>query len=109
MELGLTYMRKDEFTTAKTWLERARKDYTGYLLETLVHFRVHCALRTIKTKEREALLTEFPDQSLPSSECDSLEVGTDVTKSPSTFTEMARQYQLDRNGKEEGAQELLGL
>lgn len=108
MELGLTHIRKEEYMVAKSWLERARKEYTGYLLETLVHFRVHCALRTIKSKEREAQLTEFPDQSL-GSECDSLEVTADVTKNPSTFTEMARQYQLDRNGKEEGAQELLGL
>ena len=109
MELGLTHMRKDDYPAAKTWLERARKEYTGYLLETLVHFRVHCALRTIKVKEREALLNEFPDLSLSSSECESLEVGVDVSKSPTSFTEMARQYQLDRNGKDEGAQELLGL
>lgn len=105
-------MRKEEYSMAKIWLERARKEYTGYLLETLVHFRVHCALRTIKTKEREAQLTEFPDRSLSSSINEStdssLEVGTDVTKS-NLFSDMARQYQLERNGKEEGAQELLGL
>jgi hypothetical protein len=52
MELGLTLMRRGEDTLAREWLEKSRKQYTGYLLETLVHFRVHCALRSIRTKEK---------------------------------------------------------
>ena len=50
MELGLTHLSLDELSEARLWLDRARTDYTGYLLETIVHFRVHCAMRTIKSK-----------------------------------------------------------
>ena len=50
MELGLTHLSVEEFAEARLWLDRARRDYTGYLLETIVHFRVHCAMRTIKSK-----------------------------------------------------------
>ncbi|CAG2106204.1 unnamed protein product [Medioppia subpectinata] len=50
MELGLTYLSIDDLCEARVWLNRARNDYTGYLLETIVHFRVHCAMRVIKSK-----------------------------------------------------------
>ncbi|CAG2175151.1 unnamed protein product [Oppiella nova] len=50
MELGLTYLSVNELSEARVWLDRARHDYTGYLLETIVHFRVHCAMRVIKSK-----------------------------------------------------------
>lgn len=53
MELGLTFVRLGQFRTAHEWLEKARKSYTGYLLETMVHFRVHCAMRNIKIMEQE--------------------------------------------------------
>ncbi|XP_074593365.1 tetratricopeptide repeat protein 39B-like isoform X2 [Brevipalpus obovatus] len=53
MELGLTFVRLGQFRTAHEWLEKSRKNYTGYLLETMVHFRVHCALRNIKIMEQE--------------------------------------------------------
>lgn len=52
MELGLTHLSVDELSEARLWLDRARRDYTGYLLETIVHFRVHCAMRTIKAKQQ---------------------------------------------------------
>ena len=50
MELGLTHLVLDNLTEARYWLEKAKKDYSGYLLETIVHFRVHTATRIIRTK-----------------------------------------------------------
>jgi tetratricopeptide (TPR) repeat protein len=50
-ELGLSYAKAEKFDDAKTWLERARTDYTGFLIESMVHLRVHGALHTIKKLE----------------------------------------------------------
>lgn len=41
METGLTYIKLNEFELANYWFEKAKSDYKGYLLETLLHFRVH--------------------------------------------------------------------
>ena len=60
MELGLTHLSLNEMSEARLWLDRARRDYTGYLLETIVHFRVHCAMRIIKAK---ALVSASNDNS----------------------------------------------
>lgn len=56
LELGLILMNTGALQDAKQWLERARRDYTGYLLETIVHFRVHCAMRNLRaaTKKKDA-------------------------------------------------------
>lgn len=55
MELGLTHLSMDNFAESKYWLEKAKRDYSGYLLETIVHFRVHCAMRIIRSKQAELL------------------------------------------------------
>jgi hypothetical protein len=42
---------------AKQYLEKATKDYTGYQLETVVHFRSHCGLQAIKNEKIRAKST----------------------------------------------------
>ena len=51
-ELGLTFINVQNYSEAKRWLERARDHYTGFLVESLVHLRIHGAL----SKLREILL-----------------------------------------------------
>lgn len=53
MEMGLTYIKLNEFELANYWFEKAKKDYNGYLLETLLHFRVHCGQRLIKKAKKK--------------------------------------------------------
>ena len=47
MELGLTFLDIGNLTDAKTWLEKARDEYTGFLVETQVHFRIHGAIQKL--------------------------------------------------------------
>ena len=61
MELGLTHLSLDELSDARLWLDRARRDYSGYLLETIVHFRVHCAMRSIKAKANQLTILASED------------------------------------------------
>lgn len=44
-------MKVDQLEDAKLWLEKARDNYTGFLIESMVHLRVHGALQTIKKLE----------------------------------------------------------
>ena len=46
MELGLNYMRAGAFTEARQWFDEC-KTYSSYALETIVHFRIHTAIRTM--------------------------------------------------------------
>lgn len=47
-ELGFSYMQAGNITDAKYWLEKARTDYTGFLIESMVHLKVHACLVSIK-------------------------------------------------------------
>lgn len=53
MELGLTHLRANELDQANVWFEKAKRDYSGYLLEMMVHFRVHCGQRALKHIQRK--------------------------------------------------------
>lgn len=133
MELGLTCAMDKDYTTAKQWLEKARKDYTGYLYETIVHFRVHCALRGIKAKEKlllqqqqqqQQVNNQSEGQSLPNirsneSVSNQKEIvdgklfptSTQQTAPPSanSFSEMAKAMQANRSSTEDAMDRLLGL
>jgi len=52
LEIGLTKIGLNCESEAKYWLKRAKKEYSGYLLETIIHFRVHTALQSIKTNDK---------------------------------------------------------
>ena len=51
-ELGMTYKAMGSLDEAKEWLTKARDSYTGFLIETLVHLRIHGALGKIKDSEK---------------------------------------------------------
>ncbi|KAK8767717.1 hypothetical protein V5799_005500 [Amblyomma americanum] len=48
-ELGFLSMQQQQYTKAKEWLDQARNNYRDYLLESLVHFRIHSALKTLRS------------------------------------------------------------
>ena len=58
MELGLTCLRTNELEEANVWFEKAKRDYSGYLIEMMVHFRVHCGQRVLKHIQRKMLAAE---------------------------------------------------
>ena len=47
-ELGMTYLDLHMYKDAKEWLETARDNYTGFLIESLVHLRIHGAMAQLK-------------------------------------------------------------
>lgn len=53
MELALLKLTKGNFEESKRWIKLARNNYTGYLLETMVHFRLHAASRIIRIEEQQ--------------------------------------------------------
>ncbi|XP_015786877.1 tetratricopeptide repeat protein 39B [Tetranychus urticae] len=85
MELGLTYVRLNDLPAARRWLEKSRKDYTGYLLETMVHFRVHCAMRNIKIMEKQS--ASIPPLTLEEEETSSLDSTPSLPSEPLPLAE----------------------
>lgn len=51
LELGIVYAEMDRYPEAREWLERA-KNYRGFLVEVLVHLRIHAAQREIGGREK---------------------------------------------------------
>lgn len=47
MELGLTYLDMYKLDESKIWLETARDEYKGFLIEAQVHLRIHGALQKL--------------------------------------------------------------
>lgn len=52
LELGLNYMGVGQFVESRQWLDNA-KVHSGYALETIVHFRIHTACRTINQMSKD--------------------------------------------------------
>lgn len=48
MELAVLKLSQKQYDEAKIWAKQARSNYTGYLLETIVHFRLHAANRVMR-------------------------------------------------------------
>lgn len=48
LEIGLTYLAIERLSEAKKWLEKARDHYTGFLIESMVHLRIHGAMGRIQ-------------------------------------------------------------
>lgn len=69
MELGLNYMRAGAFTEARQWFDEC-KTYSSYALETIVHFRIHTAIRTMslqtKAEKKKKLAAAAAAQALDS-------------------------------------------
>ncbi|XP_074598326.1 tetratricopeptide repeat protein 39A-like isoform X2 [Brevipalpus obovatus] len=47
-ELGMINRKLGKPTEAKKYLKKARDDYSGYITETMIHYRVQCALTSLK-------------------------------------------------------------
>ena len=52
VELGLTLLDIGNLDDAKLWLEKARDNYNGFLIETAVHLRIHGALQKVRRLRR---------------------------------------------------------
>ena len=52
LELGILYVEQDKLADAKEWLDRAKNDYKGFLVEVLVHMRIHAAQREVMDREK---------------------------------------------------------
>lgn len=63
MELAILNMHLKRYDTAKHWIKLARHNYTGYLMETIVHFRLHAASRIIRHEQQQRSLEDSMDQS----------------------------------------------
>lgn len=50
--MGIIYVEQDKLADAKEWLDKARNDYKGFLVEVLVHMRIHAAQREITDREK---------------------------------------------------------
>ena len=53
MEMGLTLIDLGRHDEAKYWLERARDKYSKFLIETIVHLRIHGALQKLNRIKKE--------------------------------------------------------
>lgn len=54
MELAILKLSKKHYEAAKMYIKMARDDHTGYLLESIVHFRLHSTSRAIRIEQRES-------------------------------------------------------
>jgi tetratricopeptide (TPR) repeat protein len=53
MELATLNLHLKQYEPARRWIKSARHQYTGYLMETIVHFRLHAAMRVIRNEEHQ--------------------------------------------------------
>lgn len=51
-ELGYAYMKAGDIQEAKIWLEKSRSEYSGFLIEAMIHLKVHTALLSLKRFEK---------------------------------------------------------
>lgn len=63
MELAILNLHLKRYDAAKQWIRLARHNYTGYLMETIVHFRLHAASRIIRIEQQQQSLEDSSDQS----------------------------------------------
>lgn len=61
MELSVLQLEQKRYNEAKRWVKVARTQYTGYLLETILHFRLHAASRAIRLELDELEARDFED------------------------------------------------
>lgn len=53
MEMALIKLEREQYGESREWLRIARNDHTGYLHETMVHFKLHAISRLIRISLRE--------------------------------------------------------
>lgn len=57
MELSCLKLTLKQYDEAKLWIKTARNNYTHYLHETIVHFKLHAASRAIRAELHDHLLS----------------------------------------------------
>jgi len=58
LELGISYLAVGRYEDANTWLEKARDHYKGFLVESLVHLRIHGAMQRVKQAMKHSKSTD---------------------------------------------------
>lgn len=53
VEIALIHIDQNRLDMAINFLEDAKKNYTGYSLESRLHFRIHTALSELKSQNSE--------------------------------------------------------
>lgn len=62
MEMGLTYLKLNQYSEAKNWVEKSKNNYKGFLAAAMIQIRAHLALKRIKKcLEIESLVDEEMD------------------------------------------------
>ncbi|RWS03113.1 Tetratricopeptide repeat protein 39B-like protein [Dinothrombium tinctorium] len=51
-EIGLIHFKNEEYFEAKSWLNKSKKNFSGYLTECLLHFRADIVLNRIRSIEK---------------------------------------------------------
>lgn len=51
-ELAMTYIELGNVDDGKLWLEKARDEYSGFLIEVLIHVRIHATLAKLKHDDK---------------------------------------------------------
>lgn len=66
MEIALLKLDLADYAGARQYAKKARTEYTGYLLETMVHFRLHALNRVARCEQRNDLLANSSTESTSS-------------------------------------------
>lgn len=53
VEIAFLHIDEDRLDLAISYLEHAKKNFTGYSLESRLHFRIHTALSDLKGGQKE--------------------------------------------------------
>lgn len=53
MELAVLKLETDQLEDSRKWVRIARNEHTGYLHETMVHFKLHAVSRLLRIKTRD--------------------------------------------------------
>jgi len=70
LELGYTSIKVKDYNLAETWFEKAKKDYSGFLLETPFHIKLHAAFKYIKKARNRQKMIEEDAKSVSSDDTD---------------------------------------
>ncbi|KAK2581440.1 hypothetical protein KPH14_005115 [Odynerus spinipes] len=84
VELALLAEDQNEIPTVISYLEEAKKNYTGYLLETRLHFRIHSDIMRLTGKKAEELIANKNENTTHQSQKENAIVNNVINQSSST-------------------------
>ncbi|KAL2717246.1 tetratricopeptide repeat protein 39B-like [Vespula squamosa] len=80
VELALLAEDQEDIQTAVSYLEDARKNYTGYLLETRLHFRTHSDIMRLTGKKTEDLISNKQENRIQQQQKDNAVVNSVINE-----------------------------